>query len=116
MCVNVFVYSMHSDYLKIKKETVSSFSQQLELWLIEEVNISSVIFKGYENLHESCAVFHRQNAAGCELLLLLLRWRDRVLFANASWFVNKFLTTCIQINRPSSCHLALLSVIFTVFV
>lgn len=60
-------------------------------------------------------MFRQQNAAGCELLFSL-RWRDRVLFASASWFVNKFLTTCIQINQPSSCHMALLSVIFSIFI
>lgn len=38
------------------------------------------------------------------------------MFASASWFVNKFLTTCIHINQPSSCHMALLSVIFSVFI
>lgn len=58
-------------------------------------------------------MFRQQNAVGCELLFSL-RWRDRLLFANASWFVNKFLTTFIQINQPSFRHMALLSVIFSI--
>lgn len=75
--------------------------------LILKLHISFVPFKGYENEHGSCSVFRQQNAAGCELLFSL-RWRDRVPFANVSRFVNKFPTTCLQINQPSSCHMALL--------
>lgn len=89
--------------------------QLLRNKLVLEINISFVLFKGYENGPWSYTAFRQQNAAGCELLFSL-RWSDRVVFASKSWFVNKLLTTCIHINQPSSCHMALLSIIFSIFI
>lgn len=99
-------YGKEEYHLTVKKNSFS-FTSATPQNLILELNISFLLFTGYENEHGSCAVFHQHNAWDCELLFSL-RWRDRVLFANVSWFVNKFPTTCIQINQPSSCHMALL--------
>lgn len=72
----------------------------------------SFLFLKVMKINMGYAVFRQQNSVGFELLFSL-RWRDRLLFASSSWFVNNFLTTCMQMNQPSSCHLALLYVIFS---
>lgn len=58
-----------------------------------ENNISFVIFTGL-NENGSCAAFRQQNSVNY-----------RLLFASASWFVNKSLTTCAQINQRACSQL-----------